>query len=85
MLGIFVGLYTWVNDPTYIYDDDYHVLEYPVDGCVVRETSHVISVVEIENGTMVYKTTEKFRGSRIYSKTHPGGGYYSNFYEKNTN
>jgi len=85
--GYAFGNSIWIQDPSYIYADDYSSTQTPVAGCLIAQSGHVIKVSEVgsnESKKVVTKTSEKNRYSGIYNRTYPlpDGGNFSSFYEK---
>ncbi|GHT19191.1 hypothetical protein FACS1894189_7870 [Planctomycetales bacterium] len=77
------GYFTWVEDPAYIYADDYESISQPETSCVIQQPGHVIkisNVVTYENGgRAVSRTSEKMNMSGIYNVNYalPAGASLS--------
>ena len=81
------GYSIWIQDPSYIYSDDYLSVSVPEVGCVIQQPGHAIKVADVasnEAQKVVTKTSEKNQYSGIYNRTYPlpNGGNFNSFYKK---
>jgi len=64
------GFTTWIQDPTYIYQDNYTVAFSPKAGDVIKQSGHAAKIVSAYTDEkpliVTIVTSEKFRDSGIY-------------------
>jgi hypothetical protein len=67
--GYSLGYNVWIQDPSYIYIDDYNITSTYAVGNKETSSGHIIDITGI-NSSRISQTEEKFRNSAVYRRNY---------------